>query len=321
MEDRLFGAPGQWALKRCSDPQCGLSWLDPMPMEEDIGLAYGRYYTHRGQEPAQHLSATHRLYQAMRAGYLARKYGYPSRRWQRQLGALLYLHPGARAHADHSIWFQPAQNRSLRLLEVGCGRGAGLQRMRELGWQNLEGVDVDGQAVRAAQERGLNVHLATLASKHYPDNRFDLVTMLHVVEHVHAPIDLFRECHRVLRSGGTLIVATPNIDSWGHGLFRRAWLGLDPPRHLYLFSVRTLRAALALSGPWDVVGLGATIREAGFIAAASSSIKKRGRADLGPASLWRQALSHGFYYAEWALTRVRPERGEEILLVARKPSG
>ena len=40
LTDRLFGAPGEWNLKRCTNPGCGLVWLDPMPIEEDIGKAY-----------------------------------------------------------------------------------------------------------------------------------------------------------------------------------------------------------------------------------------------------------------------------------------
>src|SRR2546429_421611 len=46
LNDRLFGAPGVWNVKRCPNPACGLLWLDPMPDEEDIGKAYAEYYTH-----------------------------------------------------------------------------------------------------------------------------------------------------------------------------------------------------------------------------------------------------------------------------------
>ena len=45
--DRIFGAPGEWSLKKCPAKDCGLVWLDPMPTEEDILKAYQDYYTHR----------------------------------------------------------------------------------------------------------------------------------------------------------------------------------------------------------------------------------------------------------------------------------
>src|SRR5665647_237432 len=49
LSDRHFGASGVWNLKQCQNPDCGLVWLDPPPIEEDIALAYRRYYTHHGE--------------------------------------------------------------------------------------------------------------------------------------------------------------------------------------------------------------------------------------------------------------------------------
>lgn len=47
LKDCLFGAAGEWNLKKCPNPECGLVWLDPMPIEEDIHKAYQNYYTHQ----------------------------------------------------------------------------------------------------------------------------------------------------------------------------------------------------------------------------------------------------------------------------------
>ena len=46
LRDRLFSAPGQWNLVRCAEKSCGIIWLDPMPLEGDIGEAYRDYLTH-----------------------------------------------------------------------------------------------------------------------------------------------------------------------------------------------------------------------------------------------------------------------------------
>ena len=48
LRDRLWGAPGFWGFRRCTDPGCGLLWLDPCPLETDIGKAYLDYFTHEG---------------------------------------------------------------------------------------------------------------------------------------------------------------------------------------------------------------------------------------------------------------------------------
>ena len=46
MQDRMCAVPGNWPLRQCSNPNCGLCWLDPSPVESDIPLLYVNYYTH-----------------------------------------------------------------------------------------------------------------------------------------------------------------------------------------------------------------------------------------------------------------------------------
>jgi predicted SAM-dependent methyltransferase len=72
--------------------------------------------------------------------------------------------------------------------------------------------------------------------------------MNHVIEHFHDPIDALRISHRLLKPGGILWIATPNLASLGHAVFRRDWIGLDPPRHLVLFTRSALARALAATG-------------------------------------------------------------------------
>ena len=57
-----------------------------------------------------------------------------------------------------------------------------------------------------------------------------------VIEHLPNTAEVFAECRRVLRAGGRLAMMTPNPDAIGHAMFGRDWRGLEPPRHLYLFS-------------------------------------------------------------------------------------
>ena len=51
LADRFFSVPGQWQLVRCPEADCGLVWLNPMPIEADLGLAYKTYFTHEGEKP------------------------------------------------------------------------------------------------------------------------------------------------------------------------------------------------------------------------------------------------------------------------------
>lgn len=243
LPDRLFGAHGRWNLKTCSNRECGLIWLDPMPLEADIAKAYVNYYTHAAESGPGRLRSLRRMYQIMKRGYYAGKYDYPAGSFVGQMfGKLLYLFPMRRSEVDGEIRFLGAVPQG-RLLDVGCGSGQWLGSMRELGWQ-VEGLDFDESSLRVARQRGLDVRCGALEEQCFPDAIFDAVTLHHVIEHVHYPVRTLTECARILKPGGTLVVCTPNSASLGHKLFKRDWRGLEPPRHLHLFSMQSMRRIL-----------------------------------------------------------------------------
>jgi SAM-dependent methyltransferase len=132
-----------------------------------------------------------------------------------------------------------------RLVDVGSGTGALVLRARQLGW-DAQGVEPDDAAVRAARVRGAPTTHGSVDA--LEKDAYDAITMNHVIEHMHDPIDALRACRDGLRPGGSVWLATPNVRSLGHRLFRTAWYGLDPPRHLVIFSQRGLAAALDAAG-------------------------------------------------------------------------
>jgi 2-polyprenyl-3-methyl-5-hydroxy-6-metoxy-1,4-benzoquinol methylase len=317
MSDRSFAAEGRWSIRQCSSAACGLVWLDPQPISEDIGKAYAGYYTHSQPEPGP--SIVRDTCWAIWHSYLGMRLGYTQGvgpRWRRLLAPLALLHPGGRDELEAAAMHLPAPKGAARVLDVGCGSGVLLARMQKLGWQ-VDGVEVDPDGVKAARARGVPVRLGTLEEQKFPDGHFDAVHSAHVIEHVYDPVGLLRECHRVLKPGGTLVVLTPNIKSSGHKHFGSAWLNLDPPRHLVLFSQATLRQAAEAAG-LTIHRLDTTVRSAWVYGALSDCIRRTGRGEMSelgkPANLLR-----GIFYQLRQRRELKrnPEAGDELRLIAK----
>jgi 2-polyprenyl-3-methyl-5-hydroxy-6-metoxy-1,4-benzoquinol methylase len=247
-KDRLFGAHGLWNFKKCIDPTCGLIWLDPMPIAEDIGNAYASYYTHQVRANPSRPKGLRTLVELMERGYWGGKYKYPVAQSiiVEALGKLLYLFPLRRNGADGYVGFLPAVPNG-RLLDVGCGSGEWLLFMRRLGW-DVEGIDFDERAVNAAAQNGLKVRCGALEKGGFPAESFDAVVLNHVIEHVPDPLATLKECSRVLRPGGKVVLFTPNSSSLGHMVFKEEWRGLEPPRHLHVFSMQSISRILKQTG-------------------------------------------------------------------------
>lgn len=254
LQDCLFGANGSWNLAKCSNRQCGLIWIDPMPCAEDIEKAYINYYTHEPQEEKGQLGILKRINRCMKRGYLAGKYDYPLSQHSALLktfGKFLYLFPLRRSKVDEEVRYLQALPQG-RLLDVGCGSGAWLLFMRGLGWQ-VEGLDFDENAANVARQRGLRIHCGPLETHNFPDECFDAITLHHVIEHIPNPVATLVECRRILKRNGKLVLSTPNTASLGHRVFKHYWRGLEPPRHLYLFCPSAMKSMLALAGFYEYV--------------------------------------------------------------------
>lgn len=247
--DRLFEAPGVWSFRRCRARDCGLMWLDPMPVAEDLGIAYGRYYTHQSDSRPTPRRGARAAYARIKRSYLADAYGYrlsAETAFAPIVNKLMYLLPLRRHELD--TWIRSLRSRpNGHLLDVGCGSGDWLAALEELGW-NTHGTDADEAAVRTARERGLDVYHGALEQRAFPDECFDAITLNHVIEHVPNPRETVAECRRILKQGGMLAISTPNVDSLSHRYFGADWRGLEPPRHLHVFSKPSLNRILGLAG-------------------------------------------------------------------------
>jgi 2-polyprenyl-3-methyl-5-hydroxy-6-metoxy-1,4-benzoquinol methylase len=99
-----------------------------------------------------------------------------------------------------------------RLLDIGCGGGQLLQAARRMGFEGY-GVEPSHDAVELARACGFNGIHGLYSSELYPENYFDLITVIHVIDHVMSPLELLQNVRKNLRPGGAVFIATHNIES------------------------------------------------------------------------------------------------------------
>jgi SAM-dependent methyltransferase len=136
------------------------------------------------------------------------------------------------------------------VLDVGGGTGEICARVVAAAGPQARGtvVDFDERSTAVAAGRGLEV--ATCRFEEFEtEDRFDLVLMLNLIEHVDDPVATLRRAGELLGDGGIAWIQTPNFRSLDARLFRkRNWAGLHCPRHWVIFSDAGLRGALARAG-------------------------------------------------------------------------
>ncbi len=132
-----------------------------------------------------------------------------------------------------------------RALDIGCGSGKFLCALQCGGW-DVAGLELNNDTATGARVVH-NIRVETELSA-FTENSFDLITITHVLEHVRDPRQMLADCVRLLKPGGVIAVAVPNIDSWQARLTGRNWFHLDLPRHLWHFSEAWLSHSLGELG-------------------------------------------------------------------------
>lgn len=120
------------------------------------------------------------------------------------------------------------------ILDIGCGAGHFLKTMKNSDW-HVKGVDASQKARELVKnEFGINVESPNdwLNS----DDKYDIITCWHSLEHVHEPWVYLEKIKTQLNSDGVLIVALPNYESTDAKKYGAKWAAYDAPRHLYHFT-------------------------------------------------------------------------------------
>ncbi len=193
------------------------------------------------------------------------------------------------------------------ILDIGCGTGEFLNMMQKSSWQVL-GLEPDEEARKGASDNyGIKVQ-PSLTLFDLEAEQFDVVSMWHVLEHVHQLHEYLETIHSILKSSGIFLIAVPNYQSLDAEKYQASWAAYDVPRHLYHFEANAMKYLLAQYG-FELTKMYSMPFDAFYVSLLSEKYKK-GKIRLIPAFV--SGLRSYFSMVK----NVR--KGSSILYVARK---
>jgi SAM-dependent methyltransferase len=216
-EDDLTGRPGRFRFVTCG--ACGLVYQQPRLTLAGVKPFYdGAYIAHQRDE-----------------------------RW----GLLAPLFKAAMGSLDRAkmrlVRRAIVLDARSRVLDVGCGAGTFLQRLRSETGARVAGVDFVDLSDRPAF-REAEFHHGLFYDQAIGRDAYDLITMWHFLEHDYDPLRSLVHARNALTRDGRLLIEVPRLDSLSFRLFGNRWPGLQAPQHTVLFDRTHLEAMVKKAG-------------------------------------------------------------------------
>ena len=225
---------------------CSFRFTSPVPNQDEIGQYYkfNDYISHTDTKEGW----MNQLYHFVRTKTLADK-----TKWVQS------LFTGYKGH----------------ILDIGAGTGAFAHAMQEKAWK-VTGLEPDA----VTREKAFEIHQLHLQSTevifNLPENEFEVITMWHVLEHVHALKPYLNQCFKSLKDNGRLIIAVPNYTSFDARYYKKYWAAYDLPRHLYHFSPKSM-SILLNEMEFEIVSIRPMWYDSFYVSLLSEKYKQSGK--------------------------------------------
>lgn len=205
----FFVSGEQFSIKQCSS--CGFKITENIEDEDNIGSYYQseNYISHSNTSKG----VVNTIYHSVRNYMLGRK----------------------RRLVEKSTSLKSGQ-----ILDVGTGTGFFLNEMKEKGWQ-VTGTEKSSDARDFAKKEFNLENLPSEKLFTLKENSFDVITLWHVLEHIHQINENMETFGRLLKTNGKLIIAVPNHDSADARHYKEFWAAFDVPRHIWHFAPKQMK--------------------------------------------------------------------------------
>lgn len=198
-------------FKLIYDPQTEMLVTTPSPQEDELPAYYQspNYISHTDSKK----TFTDKLYQKVKKYMLVKKLK----------------------------WIEKKVPQKGRILDIGAGTGDFLFEAKSRGWR-INGIEPSEAARKKASEKDVKL---SLDATNFKSEKFDVITLWHVLEHVPDLRSQIIEIEHLLKKNGLLIIAVPNFRSYDAQYYQEYWAAFDVPRHLWHFSQNSFRHLLA----------------------------------------------------------------------------
>ncbi len=263
-------------IEECS--ACNFRFTSPLPTTEEIGKYYEteNYVSHSGTNKG----LINKLFHAVRFITLRQK--------QKLVKSV---------------------SKGKKHLDIGAGNGVFLEFMKDKGW-DVSGIEMDDSSRKAIEEK-LNLDIAKTVHDNKEIEKFDVVTMWHVLEHVYDLKKDIQEIKNKLKKDGSLIIAVPNCDSFDAKKYKKYWAAYDLPIHLYHFRPKNIKELFA-QFDMEVVDMKPMKFDSFYISLESEKYKNGNQNSLG-------AYFRGFYYG--LISNLKAKNGtysSQIYIIKKK---
>lgn len=138
-------------------------------------------------------------------------------------------------------------NKETCVLDIGCGSGSFLAAVQSRFGSNCTGVDFKDLS-HLPWMANVDFRLGTLSEQDFGDQKFDLITMWHFLEHDYEPAETLSRARELLAPGGCIVIEVPRLDSLSFRMFKDRWPGLQAPQHTVLLDGKHFRSLVGSAG-------------------------------------------------------------------------